>query len=171
MSIISQAIATAISSQLTQHLQVEKNAIEKEVSQLVYDTVMKTVPEDVLKCFKKHPRFFNEKKSVQLVGHGFNWKNADLIKALPLTTTLFTLTDVNEAKLIDSLMNKASAKHNEVRDLKQSIYNALIALRSYKSIEANFPEAAKYLPKKEGRMLPTVQLKEVREKLNSTQTK
>lgn len=146
--------AENIAREMTKKHQREIEKSERELSALVTENYLKTIPEKVYKLFmeKDCGTYFKRTMSVVPVGVGLNFESFNLSKTCPCTENSyydcrFAVSDSVAKKICDLDFSIKDAKKKR-SDLGRDIENALLNLKTYKRIEEEFKEAAKYLPNK-----------------------
>jgi hypothetical protein len=160
MNRISKGTASEIAYKLTEKLAIEIKELEQQKQGIVKEQYQKTIESDLMVCFNKYKNYFKEQTIyVVLAGKSFGYFNVEA----PVCVTGFS---INQGEISDRLFSI----DNTIKDLKANknklmsdIESALLNLVSYKKIEENFPEAAKFLP--EIKQLPVIQLDKIREQL------
>lgn len=114
-------------------------------------------------CFKKYPKYFETRRSIQLSGNGWNWRSLSLGEQIPYTGCCFN-PDEKDGDFLLKLKNSYDQKHKDLELLISEIETSLISLRTYKRVEENFPEAFAFLPKKITTSL-SININDIRKKI------
>lgn len=161
---ITKQIATDVAKQLIAEKQKEIDDLKKELNHKAYELYVVTIPEGLLKQFKKYPDFFYSNKSFYLSGIGLNHKNVSFDVYMPRKSQTMLVDDVN-AKWFELAFNVIEQKQKELGDFKIQIEIALFNLRTYNNVEKQFPEAFKFLPPKQTSAV-MINIKDIRCKLD-----
>lgn len=145
MSIITKTIAKAVATKLVEKQSQKVQDLKIELGNYFTNEYQNTLPRVVLEGFKNHPNFFNTCKSFSMTGHGFNWETITANKSLPCTSSSKTFDE--------TVLRELRKKYDAVKDAKKlvetlifEIETALLNLKTYSKINANFPEATPFLP-------------------------
>lgn len=140
MTTISKEKARQIAIKLTEKQDKEIKADKDKLAALVTDLVEKKIPKDVMNLFvKTEGKYFSKQHNMYLDVKNF-YDSIPFTKALPNGDAKFVPT-----KEVLALASKIGLAKREKGNLQNSIYDALIALKTIKKIKAEFPEAAKFL--------------------------
>lgn len=145
MSRITNAVAQKIAEKLTEIKKNEIAKIEETINGIAYEIHYNSIPELVLKAFKDNPNYFNSHSSMNLFGPGLDHQSVKLRQRLPGKNYLISVGERDAGQLV-KLFNKVADKKKNLKGLKEAIIISLINLRTFKNIEANFPEAFALLP-------------------------
>lgn len=153
--IISKQIATEIAKKLTQKKYDALEKIKKEISEKAYEIAKADVKKDIFEMYEKNKSFFKTSSAISFIGTGLNYESVTLPTPIPSTGGWNVRKQLNDkqASVFVSLFSKRDSLKKELRELFLEIENALLSLKSYLKITAQFPEAAKYLPIKENKEL------------------
>lgn len=168
MSRITQDIADKVSAEIVKPIEKKIKEAEEAIGKFAYDIILKTIPEEVMKVYKKHPDYIEDGCHVYMKGVGIErYIACDIPDRLPSTegySRTLHLTDTQATKAV-KLKNKVDDLTKKKTDTEQEIYNLLLSLRTYKRVQAELPEIYPYLPNsnagKELMIIPSV----VREKI------
>lgn len=173
MSRISKDLAKIISEKLTIKLDKKINKIQKELSEYVSEIYYNKIPAKVIELNKEFPEYISKGKRISFFGNGLNGEEFKFISPLPCKSTDdsfygIRINDLNQdaSKKLIELDNKCEALKAQKLQLKQSIYNALLQLVTYKRIIEQFPEAAPYLERKDAYAL-AIPVEDIREQLKN----
>lgn len=144
---ITKEIAKEVAKKLTEKKQKALDLEKTKLSELAYGIALSKVPEEVIKCFKKHKNYFNTASYLQLVGNGFNYEHVDFNEYLPSTGKHLSPND-SDGKKLRTLIDSTQDKSKELKSLRNEIEIALCNLRTYNGVEKEFKEAYKLLPKR-----------------------
>lgn len=148
MSKISQQTADRLTKILLSKKEIARNKSGLEFRKAVESAYVKTIPADVMKFYKKNPKFTRTTMQVQMIGGGFNHEYVTLIDSQPAehyrSTTIFS-PEGPVADALKKLHNESKTLTDQYDALKSETYNALISLGTSKRIIESFPELAKYL--------------------------
>ena len=165
MSRITKELASSIAEQLLKPKKEAITALKKERKDIVSDLYFNELPVEIRKAFEKYPAYFSRQSSVRIHGPGFGYECYELSKSLPQIDHSLSV-DEKTGNVIKKLSNKIEKLQQEYRVMESEIENALLALRTYKNVEKEFPEAASYLPEKHTTAL-IVNISSIREKLTA----
>lgn len=156
MSRISKDLANTIADKLTIKLDKKISATNKELSEYASEIYFKRIPKKILEFNKEFPSFISKSRRIQVFGNGFNGEKFEFVSPLPCRVADdsyfgIRINDLNkvESKKLKDLDNKCDNLREQKQQLKNSIYNALLQLVTYKRIIEQFPEAAPYLERKD----------------------
>lgn len=149
MSRISQELARRIAEKMTEKKFKQVDKLKKAFHQLVTDAYKRAIPKSILEVREKFPEYFMLTGRIILDGHGFDHDhipvigpdlitNSDHRARLKMTPELAT-----EIKKTQWAFEKERDSYTKLVD---EIYQAIMALGSYKQIREKFPEAGQYLP-------------------------
>jgi flagellar motor component MotA len=152
--------------------------MELELKKICVEEHMKFVPKEVLKLFRddKLRQFVNKNSYIRLTNE-FNCKHVYINEiekhGVPSIEDKYYL-EIEDEKTFKKLMlltNGIDDKYSQMSKLKQDIENTLRSLKSYKNIQAHFPEAAYYLPKQGGCTAIAVNMEDLRHLINNPNLK
>lgn len=172
MSRISKDLANTIANKLTLKLDKKISEAKKEMSEYVSEIYYKRIPTKVIEFNKVFPSYISKSRRIQVFGNGFNGEKFEFVSPLPCRVeddSYFgiRINDLNkvESKKLKDLDNKLDNLEEQKRQLKESIYNALLQLVTYKRIIEQFPEAAPYLERKDAYAI-AIPVEDIRKQLN-----
>jgi hypothetical protein len=137
---------------------------EKELSNLITQAALETLPELVQDCFKNHGKYMQTGGYVKLIGPNgdafdhqvrgpFNWG---------------AHVQLSEAR--HSLFRKSADAHKKeeqaINQLRRDIINALLKLKTYNRVKEQFSEAYEHLPEKTETAL-SIPVADIRKRLNN----
>jgi hypothetical protein len=163
--------AVAAASKMTKKYRDEVKEIKVKVSAIVTKEYEKQLPKEVLDCYKDFKGYFETTERIYVVGKGLNSDEINLIERLPKkpTNTWSTTISLSDevASIIAPMLEKANDIDHKSDRKEREIKGVLLALRTYKNVLDQFPEAAEYLDVKsvENRNLP-VNLSELRKEFS-----
>ncbi len=154
MSRISKAVAEQIAEKLVEKIKKEIKAVETQIEDLVIPIYEATIPPEVAKVYKKHPKWFRETYSEYVRGEGINnnYRNVSFRKAYPSDNSKVVM-DSKQATAYLKLDQRKEELQDKLKVTKSEIENTLLALGTYKNILNEMPELAVYLPVTEGKAL------------------
>jgi len=165
---ITRTIAEEVAQKLTAQKQREIKEMKGRLGMAVTLAYESTIPKEVAILFDTHKDWMKKVSSVRLHGRGFNYETINLSKVLPSKKEEYSSQNMNVEKEYGDkwikdhqLIEKAQ---KELKTLVAEIENALIGLKTYKRVEENFPEAAKFLPQK-GNTAIAINLSHIRNQL------
>jgi len=150
---ITKELAGKIATEITNPIKVEMEKIDTEISEIVCSDYLKSVPDEVLKVSKKHYQYFNDNNSQFLyTGTGLGNCGTYIAGDIPRDERgtyrdYFKVSDSSAKRIVKLLNNKKNLREKLDRMIEQT-KSILLSLRTYKKIQTEFPEAAKYLPEK-----------------------
>ena len=164
---ITKEIAESVAKQLTEKQRKNAEELKLKFRQVVTDIYNQQVPKEVMKLFKTHSQYVKTTTNGYLDGQGFNREYVTLVGSVPAISNggyvSPTLTSSEAAQLV-KLKNAADTAKAEYEALAAEVENALYNLRTYAKVQANFPEAVKYLPQQN--MSVAINFADIRKKLN-----
>lgn len=162
---ITKQIASDVANQLLAKKVKGNNRNWTELSNEVYESVLKTIPKEITELYEKHPSYVRTSQNVRLFGNGFNHENISTPRGFPCIdySKTYTPTEKEAADWIKLLNDYKDGKDN-LRKLSSEIESALYNLKTYKAVQDNFPEAYELLPEKVSTSL-SVNLSDIRQKI------
>jgi hypothetical protein len=162
---ITKQIASDVANQLLAKKVKGNNRNWTELSNEVYESVLKTIPKEITELQEKYPSYVRTSQNVRLFGNGFNHENINTPKSFPCTdySKTYTPTEKEAAEWIKLLNDYKDGKDN-LRKLSSEIESALYNLKTYKAVQENFPEAYELLPEKVSTSL-SVNISDIRQKI------
>lgn len=148
MSVMSKHLANDLSFKLTEKTKAEASLVEKEYQRIVTEICESQVPEEIMKAFKSHCEYIETSSTAYLDSNGFSNTTVRLTRQVPAKTSSYIYPKLNNA-IADKIMSakkKSDKAYADYVDLKDEVYNMLLALRTYNNIRKELPEAAPYLP-------------------------
>lgn len=172
MSRISKDLASTISEKLTIKLSKKIDAAKQSIDDYTTIIYEKRIPLEVTEFNKKFPSYIKKRGKIQVFENGFNGQSFFLNKDLPVRIqddcyNGIPLNDLNkiESKKLKELEESHKKLIKQHDELKESIYNALLQLITYKRIIEQFPEAAPYLERKDAYVI-AIPVEDIRKQLN-----
>lgn len=148
MSIISKSLAEQISIKLTEKSRQASDTLHFEYREMATVAYEETVPEEIRKCFKKYPDFFDSNCSLKINGNGFNWEYVSATRPVISNSGQRGVLEPN-AKLAERL-SRAKHKWEDAQEkyklLRKETEVALLTLKTYNNIRKELPLAAPMLP-------------------------
>ena len=134
----------------------------------VESLLLEQTPREVLNLFVKHPNYITTCNSVQISGNGWDFQTIVLNRSLPSDNNyrIQFVPDVETAAILLTKYKEIEESRKEVRELELDLSNAIFNLRTYKSVEENFPEAFLLLPKIVNHSLQ-INLSDIRNRINN----
>lgn len=162
---ITKAIAENVAKELTKKLDGKIKEHQADLRAVVTDIAKSSIPKDVLACYKKHPSYFNDRQKVSLCGNGLHYDEVPLLDKLPID--YYYKPNEKDSASILARLNNISKLKKEAEELENDIYVALVALKTYKRVEQEFPEAVQYLPESSQCVAIAIPMKDLRGKINN----
>lgn len=165
--VISKSVANDIAKILCQkHYKFYENVYSDFLrkTQELYEAL---IPEKVMEFFKEFPDFTSAVNGVYLYGNG--WRTSLYVpfsRRIPSIKDNETFCKKHGAEL-RKMYDKAQTLLENYKSLVTEVESTLLGLKTYKAIEATFPEAKRYLPVKNKNMALIVNVDSTRSKLNS----
>jgi uncharacterized protein (DUF4213/DUF364 family) len=149
MSRITKQIAESTAKALVQSKKAENNVLEKEFKYMILNEILKDIPKEILDFNKKHPRFVKRTTTVQISGNGWDFQTVYLDEEIPSPNGNKIQLVPNEELSVLLLKRFTDFTHKKelVKKLEQDLGITIFNLRTYKSVQENFPEAFELLPK------------------------
>lgn len=149
MSRITKQIAESTAKALVQSKKEENKILEKEFESMIVNEVLKAIPKAILDFNKKYPRYVKGTMTVQLSGNGWDFQTVYLHVEIPSPggNKIQLVPNEELSNSLLSLYNDFTHKKELVKKLERDLGNAIFNLRTYKSVQENFPEAFELLPK------------------------
>lgn len=161
---ITKALAESTAEKLCDKFEKEIEICKSNLSKYVTGALKSKVSKEVFDFYKKNPGYINCINQFSL-GKDFSWTRVSLTEPIPSNVAEeleLTKAEYKEANKLLKAIDKAKV---DFKQTKKEIISALIALRTYKRVESDFPEAFKILPPASQVLLPSVNLKNLRDKL------
>lgn len=119
-----------------------------EYRELVTSSYEETIPEDVKKCFKKHPDWFTSNCSIKIHGNGFDWEYLSATRPVISNENQRGKLEPNSklAEKIIRVKNKWQDAVEKYKKLMKESEAALLTLKTYNNIRKELPIAASMLP-------------------------
>ncbi|MBX9886654.1 MAG: hypothetical protein K2Y30_01815 [Flavobacteriaceae bacterium] len=149
MSRITKLIAEATANELVKSKKQELAKQEAEFKKILEHEIAKEVPIAVLEFYKNYKHYVHKTKSVQISGNGWDFKTIYLEKEMPSyngNKIQFTPKEKIATKLL-SLHDEIESNKKVISKLQDDLESVIFNLRTYKSVQENFPEAFDLLPK------------------------
>lgn len=162
---ITKQIASEVAKQLLAEKRKENDKNWIELSKKVYESVLKTVPKEIIELHEKHPSFVRTSRSIKLIGNGFNHEYVNTSKEFPCEhySKNYVPTAKEGVEWI-KLLNDYNDGKESIKKLNSEIELALYNLRTYKAVQENFPEAYELLPEKTSTAL-SINISDIRQKI------
>lgn len=158
---ITKESAEVLSKKLSEKYLESLKKVKSELSEYVTAEYIKDIPAPVIKIFASESAYFRKDSRIMLSGE-FGHQYIPATKSVPNDQYTATLTLTKERiNKISGLIKKRDDLEKKYKDIKGEIYQALIALGTYKRISDQFPEAAIYLPQAQTMAL-TIDINKVR---------
>ena len=165
---ISKEKATNVAEKLLNPKREKLENLRKELSDYVTEIAKSHIPKPVNDMFKEYPEYVNSvSNSIQIEGEFIdNWslKHRHISETIPHKNKPILVTK-NQSKKIRNLFDKEERMRLEINKLRREIENAVFNLRTYSRCEKEFPEAFKFLPKKNITTALQVNVQDIRSKL------
>lgn len=148
MSRVSSELARQISIKLTEKSRIAMEGLYTEYKELVTIAYEEQCPDAVKECYKKCQEWFYVRSEVFLNGHGFNHERVHTTRRIicnAYSDAHLKMTEKIADKLIAAKRKYEKAKKH-YEDLKDETRVAILALRTFKNIRQELPEAAAMLP-------------------------
>lgn len=142
---ITKTIATQVAKSILEKKDKEIGKLQEKLKQVFTDAHLKTIPKVVIDAFEKYPNWLDTSKSCRIKNEGFGWDYYYFTKSVPCVEN-WTEIDAAAAKEVSKLSNTISDLKKEYSKLKTDLEEALFALRTYKNITEQLPEAVPHLP-------------------------
>jgi len=168
MSRITKQIAEITAKQLVKSKKETVASLRKNFKNEVEKLVMKQIPSEVIKFLEKFPNYTKTNDTVEISGNGWNFQKIGLGKCLP-SPSGYRIQFCPEPVIAEQLLSKFKEiedKENTIERLQNDLEKAIFNLRTYKSVEENFPEAFLLLPKIENNSLQ-INLSDIRNRINN----
>lgn len=147
---ISKQQSSNVAKTLTQKLTDQIKLKESEISAIVSEIYIKTLPKDIAEIYKYFKRYFHTASQIRCEGNGLN-DSFKINESVPSQGgwQVCILPTASEAKKISKISNEIKKIETKRDNLKNSIENTLNSLRTYNRIQKEFPEAFEILPDKD----------------------
>jgi hypothetical protein len=148
MSVISKDLAHKIAIKLTEKTSISVDNLKVSYQEIVTSEYEKQIPDEVKKCFLKHPDWFNCTSSIRFSGNGFNYECVTATRKIVCNNNSSANLKLNSA-ISDKIMavkRKYDAEKDKYEKLLEETTQALLALKTYNNIRKELPQAIPYLP-------------------------
>lgn len=149
MAVLSKQVIEGIAQKMTEKSKNHSAALALEYKELVTTIFESQVPEAVMDLFKgKNCGYVETTTSVYLDGHGLNRQSVALTRACPSEVSYgaeLKLTSATADKIV-KLKRKKEKADEDYKQLVLETESALFALKTFKNIKENLPEAIPFLP-------------------------
>lgn len=168
MSRITKQIAEITANELVKSKKEKIKNLESEFKEKLYQIVLQNTPDDVVKFYKKYPSFTKTNFYVEISGNGFEHQRITLDSSFPSkdANRFQFLPDPETAKELLTSFNQIKDLKESSDRLKSDLERAIFNLRTYKSVQENFPEAFLLLPKIENNSVQ-INLSDIRNRINN----
>lgn len=164
---VTKTLAEEVARKLCEKFNTGIASKKKELEALVTQEAWRRIPDEVTKLFKKDPSFIMSRSQVTLDNDGdMKWQRISFTSPIPYSKS------ETKFALPPKLLKEATKLYKEITTLKRDkkkvnaeIIQAIVALRTYKRVENDFPEAFKFFPKESESLLPSVNLQNLRDKV------
>lgn len=163
---ITKSIAENVAKRLTEKLEEKIKEYQDDLEKIAGNIIKKKIPEIVLEAYELHPNYFYTRKYANLVGNGANYEAIYFDKRYPLIDSSFSVS-AKETQSLVGRYDTIKKLQKEKSELETSIQEALLALKTYKRVEQEFPEAVQYLPESNSCVAIAIPMKDLRGKINS----
>jgi hypothetical protein len=169
MAKISQAVAQDVATKITKKLYDKQIEIENQISALVEQVYVDSIPAPVMAAYKKYEKWMHSSYSTYISGRGIDnrYRVVSYSKPYPRqgsSTERVELPD-DVADQVVKLMNLKETTAEKYKKTKLEIENTILALGTHKRVCAEMPQAAQYLPQGNSMQL-MVNVAPVNEKIN-----
>lgn len=151
MSKVSKADAKTISYKICEGLNKKITKLKEERSAVVTKMYVEGIPVDVMKLWKKHSEYIQATNNIQINGNGYSNWSVNLIGKHPhCSSSQYHIKwepTREQAAIIHDLDIKIDELHNKYKTALIEIENTLLALGTWKRVEAELPSAKDYIPK------------------------
>lgn len=170
MSRITKSIAEHVATQMVKEKRQKAEDLEFRFNEKIRDLYMSRLPEIVTKAIQTHKEWICFSHRININGNGFSYLQIRVDAPVPIkpcnSNAQFTPAGEDESRELQLEYNASLKAITEVVDLKEKIEVALYSLKTYKNVERDFPEAAKFLPQGGSTTLPAVNLNSIRQELS-----
>ena len=152
MSRITKAIAEEIVIALLKKKKEKLTMMLEALAIMVSDYYKTQIPKDVLAIYKKEgcKNYIKTLSSLYLSGEGLNHDYVYLQEPVPSTQEYSHALQIDDPKVaenVSKLLSEHKKLYTETRNLEEELYVTIMAIRTQKRLEDEFPEAAEHFPK------------------------
>jgi len=166
MSRITKEIAENVTKELLAKKVEKKHELLKEIGEITRQELILSVPPKVMELFnqKEEKIFFKTESNIYLTDFS---KLGVYFSPIPKSdgNYYYKFTNEETRKKVDVLYKKYIALEKQIEQLKEEIKHSLLALKTFKRIEEQFPEAFKFLPKDNSAFLPALNIRKIQDSL------
>lgn len=149
MAVISQSVAHDVAQKIAKTKLNQVNLLIDKFNELLVSEYNKTLPSSVVEFYKKMPQYIETQSYIRVTGNGFHI-DSFAVNTRVITNKSSTCFEpsIEVAAILLKMYNEYKTERKVYDSLVVDIENALIQLKTYKNIEAQFPDAIKFLPTK-----------------------
>ena len=168
MSRITKSIAESTAKKLVKTKREVIASLENQLSNEVQKQITSKIPLDIIQFQEKYPKFITTSSTVIISGNGWNFERVYLNKYLPSpnSSQFEFLPNPKIANRLLLIFNEIKDKKTAIEELQNDLENTIFNLRTYKSVQENFPEAYELLPKIANNSVQ-LNLSDIRNRLNN----
>lgn len=163
---ITKTIAENVAKELTKKLDEKIKEHQDDLEKIASEIFEKSLPKGLMEAYSKFPKYISTRGGFQLVGNGADYELMSFGKQLPSIKSSFQASLKETQSLIGRYDNIKRLK-KEKSELETNIKEALLALKTYKKVEQEFPEAVQYLPESSSCVTIAIPMKDLRGEINS----
>ena len=164
---VTKTIAQEIAEKLLAEKFAEIGRAVEAIQVWTIDIIGQLIPKEIKAVWEKYPNWFNKGTYWYFDGPGINHQRVILNKGLPYGGSTTIQLHPLDAKEFIRLHDDEQRLRDEYATLNTAIVNSLVGLRTYKNVQAEFPEAYFLLPQDRKSTALVVNIKDLRCKLNT----
>lgn len=162
--------AELVAKKLTEKKVEKCKNLQNKLAEYVTEIAKSKVPKPVMDMYKEYPKYTKSKEySICIQGEGidnYRLSSQGITEKIPYTGEDVSVNKKQSDK-IQKLHYKIEDAKKEIKQLQREIETAVYNLRTYNKCEKEFPEAFKHLPKEAITTALSVNISDIRNKLNS----
>lgn len=143
---ITKYLAEEVASKMVEPLKKKMNDLSNERTKIADEAIMKSIPKDVIDCYKRFLSYFCISNSVTLHNGSYE-KRVSQVTGFPSEKTYYPYmeADLEIIQKIENLDLKIDSIKKEKEKVFESVVSTLLSLRTFKRAKESFPEAYKYM--------------------------
>lgn len=147
---ITKSLAESIAGEMVEPLEQKIKELCDERGKIADEAIRKSIPKEVMDCFNRFRSYFCTASSVTL-HYGSYEKRVSKVSPFPYSDTYYPYigTDAETINRIERINMEINSISDEKSKAYASVVSALLALRTFKRVKENFPEAYKHMGKYE----------------------
>lgn len=145
---ITKYIAERIAEEMTSDIMNKRESLKKEMRDFCDNIISKSLDDDLLKAYKKYSSYFGTSTCATLM-NGSQELRVSTLSRFPATTSWFPIIYIekSDAEIVDNYIIGLEKLRDVIKKTREDIISSLIALKTSKRVQSDFPDAYVYLEK------------------------